>query len=120
MNLDQIIIKDLTVFYRVGVPEEERAEPQRLLLTVEMLVDFEKAARTDDLSKTIDYYTVSARLLGFGEGRSWRLIETLAVDIAEMVLKEFQPPSVSVGVKKFILTEARYVEVFITRPGASR
>ena len=116
MNLDHIIIKDLTVFYHVGVSEGERINPQRLLLTIEMLLDFTAAAMADDLSKTIDYYAVSSRLLGFGEGRSWRLIETLAVDIAEMILKEFQPRSVSVGVKKFIVTEARYVEAFITRP----
>ena len=116
MNLDKISIKELTVSYHVGVSEAERIEPQRLLVTVEMMGDFAAAALTDDLSKTIDYYAVSCRLLGFGEGRSWRLIEKLAVDIAEMILGEFQPRSVSVGIKKFIITEARYIEVFITRP----
>jgi hypothetical protein len=30
-TMDKITISDLEVFYRVGVPEEERAEPQRLL-----------------------------------------------------------------------------------------
>ena len=113
---DKIVIKDLAVFYSVGVPDEERAEPQKLLLTIEMTHDFIGAAGTDDLKLTIDYHAVALRLLRFGEGQSWRLIETLAVNIAEMILEEFKPQSVFVRVKKFILPDARHVEVSVTRP----
>jgi len=31
-----IIISELEVFYRIGVPDSERAKPQRLLLNVEI------------------------------------------------------------------------------------
>jgi FolB domain-containing protein len=113
--MDRISINDLEVFYRVGVPEEERAQPQRLLLTVELAHDFSRAASSDDLSATIDYYAVSQRLLRFGEGRSWKLIETLATDIAAMVLAEFKPRSVRVTVKKFIIAEAGHVSVSVER-----
>ena len=113
--MDTITISELEVFYRVGVPDAERAQPQRLLLTVELAHDFVAAAATDDLTKTIDYYAVSQRLLRYGEGRSWKLIEKLAADIAEMLLTEFQPASVSVEVKKFIIPEARHVAVRLTR-----
>lgn len=113
--MDTIVIEDLEVWYHVGVPPEERARGQRLLLTLTMQHDFAAAARDDDLSLTIDYYAVSRLLLGFGEGRSWRLIEKLAVDIAELVLAEFGPSTVSVEVKKFILPETRHVAVRVTR-----
>ena len=116
--MDTITITDLEVFYRVGVPDAERAKPQRLLLTVEMEHDFEAAAQRDDLAGTIDYYAVSQRLLKLGDGREWRLIETLACDIAETVLKEFRPRRVRVEVKKFIIAEARHVSVRIERPSA--
>ncbi len=43
--MSQISIVDLEVFYRVGVPDAERAHPQRLLLTVEMDFDFSAAAK---------------------------------------------------------------------------
>ena len=46
MSLSRISIVDLEVFYRVGVPEAERAKPQRLLLTVEMDFDFSAAAES--------------------------------------------------------------------------
>jgi len=105
----KISIVDLEVFYRVGVPAAERVKPQRLLLTVEMMFDFSAAAGSDDIHDTIDYFAISQRLLKFGEERSWKLIEKLAADIADMILAEFEPQSVTVEVKKFPLADARYV-----------
>jgi dihydroneopterin aldolase len=114
--VDQIIIQDLEVFYRVGVPDQERAQPQRLLLTVELEHDFAAAAQADDLEKTIDYAHLSRRLLGFGDDRHWKLIETLAADLATMILREFKPGGVTIEVKKFVLPEARWVAVRVRRP----
>jgi FolB domain-containing protein len=113
--MDTIIIEDLEVYYRVGVPDLERAQPQRLLLCLEIDHDFAEAAATDDLARTVDYYAVTRRLLGFGEGRSWSLIEKLAIDVAELVLAEFQVAAVQVTVKKFILAETRHVAVRVER-----
>jgi FolB domain-containing protein len=113
--MDTILIQDLEVSYRVGVPDAERAQPQRLLLSLELKHDFNPAAAADDLNRTIDYYALSRRLLRLGDGRSWRLIETLAVEIADMVLTDFGPAEVGVEVKKFILPETRYVAVRVVR-----
>jgi 7,8-dihydroneopterin aldolase/epimerase/oxygenase len=109
----KISIVDLEVFYRVGVPDAERAQPQRLLLTVEMETDFSAAAKSDAIGDTIDYFAVTQWLLKFGEGREWKLIEKLAADIADTVLSNFKPRAVRVEVKKFILPQARYVSVQI-------
>ena len=68
-EMSQISIVDLEVFYRVGVPDAERAKPQRLLLTVEMESDFSAAAKSDSIADTIDYFAVTQRLLKFGDGR---------------------------------------------------
>jgi 7,8-dihydroneopterin aldolase/epimerase/oxygenase len=117
--MDTIIIQDLAVLYHVGVPEAERAKPQRLLISLEMRSDFTRACETDDLRATIDYYGVCQRLQKFGEGRSWKLIEKLAGDIAAMVRSEFGADAVLVEVKKFIIPEARYVAVRLERPQAA-
>ena len=111
----KISIVDLEVFYRVGVPDAERAAPQRLQLTVEMEFDFSAAARSDEIVETLDYNAVACRLLKFGEGRKWKLIEKLATDIANTVLIEFKPAAVTVEVKKFILPETRHVSVSLTK-----
>lgn len=118
--MGKITIQDLEVAYRVGVPDEERAKPQRLLVVIEMLKDFGAAAAADDLSLTINYSALTQRLLRFGVDRSWRLIETLAGDIAKMILTEFRPDSVSVEVKKFVIPQALYVSVTVVRKRIKR
>ena len=114
--MDKILISDLEVFYSVGVTEDERATPQRLLLEVEMDRDLRLAASRDDLADTIDYQAVAQRLLHFGNERHWQLIETIAADIAQMILEDYRPKTVTVEVKKFPLAQAQYVSVRITRP----
>jgi len=111
----KISIVDLEVFYRVGVPDAERAQPQRLLLTVEMESDFSAATKSDSIADTIDYFAVTQRLLKFGDGKSWKLIEKLAADIADAILSEFKPQSIAVEVKKFVIPQARHVSVKLTR-----
>jgi dihydroneopterin aldolase len=111
----KISIVDLEVFYRVGVPDAERSQPQRLLLTVEMESDFSAAAKSDSIADTIDYFAVTQRLLKFGDGKSWKLIEKLAADIADAIASEFKPQSVAVEVKKFVIPQARHVSVSLIR-----
>jgi dihydroneopterin aldolase len=114
--MKQIIIKDLAVQYHVGVPDAERAKRQKLLITLEMDYDFSEAAKKDDITKTVDYALVSQRLLRFGQQRSWKLIETLAHEIAETLTREFRLKVIRVEIKKFIIPEAEYVAVRVSYP----
>jgi len=114
-KMSTISIVDLEVHYCVGVPDEERAAPQRLLLSVDMDFDFSLAARTDSIHETINYYSVIQDLLNFGEGQSWKLLESVATEIADLILGSYGPQSVRVEIKKFIIPQARYVSVSLTR-----
>lgn len=109
--MSKITIVDLEVFYCVGVTDAERAQPQRLLLTVDMGYDFSVAATTDRIAKTIDYADVSQKLLEFGKDRSWRLIEKVAANIADLIMSEYEPHAVTVQVKKFTIPQANHVSV---------
>jgi 7,8-dihydroneopterin aldolase/epimerase/oxygenase len=109
--MDIIRISDLEVNYYVGVPDYERRNKQRLLVSVEIGSDFNEAARTDNLETTIDYSAVCLQIRKYGDGRSWRLIEKLAVDLAGFVLAEFKAATVRVEVKKFIIPETKFVAV---------
>jgi FolB domain-containing protein len=107
--MSKVTIVDLEVYYRVGVPDQERAKPQRLLLTVDMSLDFAAAAVSDRLERTINYQAVADELLKFGEGRSWKLIEKLATNLADRIMVQYAPEEVTVEVKKFSIPQARYV-----------
>jgi FolB domain-containing protein len=115
-----ITITDLEVSFHVGVPEAERARPQRLLISLEMQSDFTRAAAADDIAHTIDYHAVCQTVTGLGTGRSWKLIEKLAHDIADKVMDRYHPETITVVVKKFVLPQTAHVSVTLkkNRPGA--
>lgn len=113
---DEITIRGLEVMSHVGVPDEERAHPQRLLVDVTFTprISFESVG--DDIRSTVDYYAASQRIVSLAAERPRRLIETLAADIAACVLNEFPAESVDVEVRKFILPNTEYVAVRCRRP----
>ena len=113
--MSRISIVDLEVNYCVGVTDEERSKPQRLLLTLDLDYDFSSASLSDRIEKTINYQTVAERLLKFGDGRNWKLIEKLAANIADTILAEFRPQVITVEVKKFSIPQTRYVSVSLAR-----
>ena len=94
--MSRINIVDLEVFYQVGVTDEERAKPQRLLITVEMDFDFSTAATSDRVEKTINYFDVAQELLKYGERRSWKLLEKLAANLADYIMVRFKPETVHI------------------------
>ncbi len=109
--MSKITIVDLEVQYCVGVTDEERAKPQRLLVTVDINFDFSSAAVSDRIERTINYQTVAEDLLKFGDGRNWKLVEKVVDNIAEHVLDEYKPQGVMVEAKKFTIPQARFISV---------
>jgi len=120
LNMSKITIVDLEVHFHVGVPDEERAKPQKLLITVEMTCDFSSAATSDRINETIDYCQVAQKIIQFGAGRSWKLIEKTATDVAELILEEFHPETITVTVKKFPIPQADHVSVSVSRTRKSK
>lgn len=120
-TFDLIRIIDLEIWSRVGVPDEEREEPQRLLIDVELrLRDIGPASLTDNVKLTVDYAIVAERVKDMALSRPRRLVETLAEDIAADLLKVFPITSLSLEIKKFILPDAKHVAIVIERPKGGR
>ena len=113
--MSKITIVDLEVYYCVGVTAEERAKPQRLLVTVDMSLDFSSASVSDRLEQTVNYQAVADELLKFGSGRSWKLLEKLVTTLAEKIMTQYAPEEVTVEVKKFSIPQARFVSVSTSR-----
>ncbi len=114
-DLHQIEIRRLKVSTCIGVPDEERAVPQELLVTVKIGVATGFAEMSDDISRTLDYAALAADLQQLAAARSHRLIETLAADIAGRVLDSPIARSVEVMVEKFILPDTECVAVHLRR-----
>lgn len=98
--MDRILIADLPVSCRIGVPEAERAEAQELRIDLDLDLDVRGAAAADDFEKTVDYASVSGLVQRTAAARPRKLIETLAEDIAQTALDSFAIEGVRVRVRK--------------------
>ena len=113
---DLIRVVDLEVFAHIGVPDAERREPQRLLISLEMSVDsISHAAGTDNLERTVNYGHVVQHVKNLATKRPRKLLETLAEEMASDLLKSFPIKKITLEIKKFVLPDARYVSVKIER-----
>jgi dihydroneopterin aldolase len=113
--MDKIIVSHLEVTGRVGVTAAERSQPQRLLVSLELGLDLDRAGRSDALDATVDYAAVARTVRKTVEARGRQLIEAVAHDIAETLLSDPLIRSVTVEVKKFSVPGTDHVAVRITR-----
>ncbi|WP_035615441.1 dihydroneopterin aldolase [Haloferula sp. BvORR071] len=113
----QIEIRRLRVKTFIGVPEEERAGEQELLVTVKVHSRTAFGAMEDEIGSTIDYAELAAEIQALALARPRRLIETLADDIAGLVLADPLAAGVEVTVEKFILPDTECVAVHLQRSG---
>lgn len=70
-----------------GVFDFERREGQEFVVDAVLWVSTVEAARTDDLAHTVDYGAVAQDIVALIAGEPYNLIEKLAVEIAEGLLR---------------------------------
>lgn len=109
--MNEILIKGLVVECHIGVPDEERAQPQRLLIDATLVPRVAFDELQDDLSHTADYDAAARRIAAVAAERPRKLIETLAADLAAMLLAEYPLTAAEVEIRKFILPQTEYVAV---------
>lgn len=114
--MDIIFVRDLKIDTVIGVYEWERDIRQQLSFDLEMAADIGPAAAGDDITKALDYSAVAARLSEFVGTSSFKLLETLAEQCAQIVLQEFNVPWLRLRVMKpGAVSAARDVGVLIER-----
>jgi dihydroneopterin aldolase len=112
---DEIHIEQLEVFARIGVPEKERATPQRLTVSISFWPYQQTRDLADKIEETVNYSAVAEETKSFVRDQSVNLIETLADRLATHLLKTFPIQNVAVEVRKFALEDAKYVSATVTR-----
>jgi 7,8-dihydroneopterin aldolase/epimerase/oxygenase len=97
---DKILIEDIRFHAHHGVTAAQREVGAWFAVDVELEVDLTAAAVSDELSSTIDYGAVTARIVEVGTGDRVNLLERLAGRLAQMLLGEFPCREVRVRVRK--------------------
>lgn len=117
--MDKIFLSALTVECIVGIWDWERRVKQTVVIDLEMATDIRRAAASDHIDDTIDYKKVAKRLLAFVGESQFNLVETLAEQIARVVVTEFGVSWVKVRLnKQGAIRGARDVGIEIERRAA--
>ena len=110
-------VRDLRVFGRHGVHEEEREHGQDFLFDVELEVG--ERGTSDRLGDAADYVELARTVREVSEARQYALLEALASAVADELERRFSPGRVRVRVRKPAIRPAGLegtVGVTVTRP----
>ena len=97
---DQMTLAGIKIYPRIGVTSEERQKAQECQVDLTLCGDFEAAAATDALEKSIDYCRVLHIVRETAEACDYNLVETLSYRIARTVLRNFPVSRVKIKVRK--------------------
>ncbi len=97
---DRIEIAGIHGFGFHGVFPEERRDGQNFYVDLVLTLKHSRAGKSDNLEDAIDYSRVVPATKAIIEGQAFNLIERLAEEIAQNLLKEFAVKSIVVTVHK--------------------
>lgn len=117
--MDKIFIHALKCEAIIGIFDWERQVRQTILIDLEMSADIARAARSDAIEDTLNYKSVAKRVGTFVEESSYHLVETMAQEVAMLVLEEYDLASVRVQLSKpGAIRTSRDVGILIERTAA--
>jgi len=112
---DSITISGLELMARIGVPAAERGAPQRITLSLWLEPVRGLSGLGDDIAHTVDYAIVCDAVRREAQSRPRHLIETLAEELAALLLDRFPLRAAEVEVRKYIIPGTEYVAVRLRR-----
>ena len=115
---DVIRIEQIEVLARIGVPDDERSQPQRLTISIAFWPNKSGAELNDDIARAVNYAAVCGEVRKFVGERRDKLIETLADKLAFHLLEVFEIRRITIELRKYILPDVEFVSVTVTRERA--
>ena len=91
-------VRDLRVFGRHGVHDEERERGQDFLFDVEL--DVGERGTNDRLEAAVDYVEVTRAVKEVSDRKQFSLLEALASAVADELERRFAPDRIRVRVRK--------------------
>ena len=97
---DTIFIKDLRLDMAIGITSVERAKPQPVIVNITLFCDLSKAAKSEDIHDTVNYFSVAKEIEALALSRHFDLLETFAEEVADLCLKHNGVGRVNVKAEK--------------------
>jgi FolB domain-containing protein len=113
---DTLRIEDLMVYARIGVTQNERAYPQRLLLSAAVEADLQNAIEAKDVSQGLCYASLADSIVETASTQEWVLVEELAEEISSLIFQNFPAAlALHLTIKKFAVPGCAWVGIEIQR-----
>jgi 7,8-dihydroneopterin aldolase/epimerase/oxygenase len=87
--MDKLFLRQLAVPALIGVYEHEKIVPQTIYLDIETAINVNLAAAADQITATVDYSAIYHDLCEYIATTRFQLLETLAVNLCERLMKKF-------------------------------
>ena len=114
--MDKIILTDLRVDAVIGIWDWEKRNPQNISIDLEMQTDTKQASQSDSIEDVLDYKKVSKRAKQFIQDSQFNLIETLAENLAQIILEEFDVQWLKLSISKpYAIRDSKNIGVCIER-----
>ena len=114
--MDTIFLRNLRIEVIIGIFDWERKAKQAVFFDIEMATDVKKAAASDQIDDALDYKLISKSIINFVEKSEFKLVETLAEKVAELIMTDFNVPWLRLSLnKKGAISLAEDVGITIER-----
>ncbi len=98
--MDTISINGLKIACIIGIFDWERKQKQEVSLDLRFPCDNRKAAQKDRIEDTVDYKRIAKATITFVEKSEFKLVETMAERLAEILLQQFALTEIFLKVSK--------------------
>lgn len=85
---DTITIKNIDMMLEIGAYAEERGHTQPVSVDITLGFDAARAAASDNVADTIDYYVLTQNVMHAAQNTRFHLLEALADTLMEVVMAD--------------------------------
>jgi len=100
--MDVIRLNDMVFYGYHGVSAPEKETGRRFEVDCELEVDLAPPGESDQLKDAVDYVAVYQKIKEIVEGKAYSLMESLAANLAQIILNEFPVFRVTLRIRKMI------------------
>lgn len=97
---DYIVLTGLKISCIIGIFDWERKQKQNVLIDLKIPCDVRKASQRDNIADAVDYKKIAKTTIAFVEKSDFQLVETMAENLADLLLRTFKLSEIELSVSK--------------------
>ena len=115
--MDKIFLRNLKVKTRIGIFEWEKAVDQMIHINLILYLDIKKSAKSKKIEDSVNYKSISKRIISLAENNKFELVESMIENMAEIILNEYNIQQITISISKpGAIRGSDDVGIEITRP----